>query len=227
MASKREPLSLHFPTEVFSVRHIMRRDTKVQAQVRRQSSTRKTNPSPPVRLVLVEEGADPIDVHTVTGDGDETLVLGQGRGECATDFTYRVIQKLSALEQVGRRVGVAVLRVAPRVDPQTMAARNLLARALLTHSAVAGPTELVFGAGARIGKGLRLRLLALVEELIQESVTGSTTLRIQFDEPGRSEPPHSGVMAVAPVADPKPRDVRSAGSVRGADGAPGSLRKGA
>lgn len=64
-----------------------------------------------------------------------------------------------------------------------MAARQLLARALLVHAQVAaiGSSELVLIVGTQGGPPLRHQLMALVEVLVGEPEAGSMAIRIRLD----------------------------------------------
>lgn len=137
------------------------------------------------------------DIQRPANDNEETIVIGQGRDEPAIDLVFRVIRRLSSVEQSGRRVIHAVVKISPRLDDQVFAARNLLMRALLTHSAVLGATELVLTVGEDGPGSLRMRLLELVEELVGESVGGSTGIRVQFGENTPRHVPESGTFACA------------------------------
>ncbi len=174
-------------------------------------------PGSSVRLVVLEEGTDARSVPALGRPEDDLVVIAQGRGESPLDLVLRVIHRLSSLEQSRRHVASAVLRVAPRVDEQAAAARDLLARALLTHSAVAGSTELVFHASASLAPEERTELLELVDRMFQEAVPGRCAIRIQFGEPSTSVAPESGVMPIArvtPLAGPVDTTPTSEGASR-------------
>lgn len=174
------------------------------------ASRRLGAPPSPVRLIVLEGGADARGVRALGRGDEEMVVIAQGREESPLDLVLRVIHRLSSLEQGRRHVVNAVIRVAPRTDKQTNAARDLLARALLTHSAVAGTTELVFHASTALDPAHRHQLLELVEQLIQESVTGSNAIRVQFGDVRPSIAPESGVMAIARTTPPADASIASA-----------------
>ncbi|NLE85998.1 MAG: hypothetical protein GX607_06330 [Myxococcales bacterium] len=180
-------------------------------------------PRSAVRLVVLEDGADARSVPALGRPEDELVVIAQGREESPLDLVLRVIHRLSSLEQSRRHVASAVLRVAPRVDEQAAAARDLLARALLTHSAVAGSSELVFDASGSLDAAERTEILELVDRMFQEAVPGRCAIRVQFGEPRPasippegSVAPESGVMPIArvsPLAGPVAATPRSTDDV--------------
>lgn len=160
----------------------------------------------PVRLVVIEDGATMVGIHHLASEAEDTVVIGQGHEEPAADLVLRVVHKLSSLEQSGRGVASAVLRVAPHTDESSMEARVSLARALLTQTAAAGSAELVVSAPS--DPGLGLRLLALVDEVLGdagESTTGSLNIRVQFDEDQEAEFPQSDAFASRGAPDSVPR----------------------
>ncbi len=113
----------------------------------------------------------------------DTMVTRQSSEETPAEFAARVIRRIASIERSGQGVATAVILLAPRLDPQVMAARELLARALFAHAEVAptGSSELVLAVGGHATPALRHQLLALVETLVGEPEARSTRIRIRFD----------------------------------------------
>jgi hypothetical protein len=153
-----------------------------------------------VRLVIVEAGARLTDL-ALDGAGDaDTVVVQQAALERAAELAARVISRLAVIERAGSAVQRAVILVAPGPDAQSIEARHLLARALLTHAHVSKveSAELVLSAGRDADGPLRDQILALVELLVGAPESSSVPIRIQFGspaEPARQPRRESGVFA--------------------------------
>jgi hypothetical protein len=138
-----------------------------------------------MRLVVVENGVRDIDRHVLPDDCDETVVIRQFDGELPVDLVRRSIRRIAAIEQSRRRITRAVVLVAPNADKQSMAARSLLARAILTHAhpSFAGATEFTFFVDADVEPDLRHELLGLVEAIIGLQASRAAPIRLRFGEP--------------------------------------------
>lgn len=152
--------------------------------------TLKLGPARPVggrrlRLVVVEDGAEGLGPYLSPDASADTMVLHQSTEEPAAELAVRVIQRIASIERSGQGVAKAVVLLGPRLDQQAMAARQLLARALLVHAQVAamGSGELVLVVGSQADPALRHHLMALVEALVGEPEAGSMAIRIRFDSP--------------------------------------------
>lgn len=148
-----------------------------------------------VRLVVVEHEAKAFDSYLSPDECDETVLVRQSDGELPFDFIQRVIGRIGIMERSACHIGKAIVLLAPRLDDQSMAARRLLARALLTptHVAVTGPAELLLAVGGDAEAALRHGLMALVETLVGEPGSGSVPIRVRF---GAAAAP-----SVAPIFD--------------------------
>ena len=87
-----------------------------------------------VRLVVAEEGAEGLAPYVSPNASSDAMVTRQSSEETPAEFAVRVIRKITSIETSGHGVAAAVILLAPRLDPQAMAARELLARALLVHA---------------------------------------------------------------------------------------------
>lgn len=149
-----------------------------------------------VRLVVVEDGAPAVDSHLSPVPCDETVVVHQLDGELPVDLARRVVRRIGALERSGRGVARAAILMACRSDSQVMAARHLLARALVAHAhaALAGATEFILAVDGGGDADLRQELMALAEVLVGGS--GShVAIRVCFgppDECSETPVPKSG-----------------------------------
>jgi hypothetical protein len=137
------------------------------------------NKPQPVRLVAVEDGAHGFESRVAPDGGDETVVVTQWSGEPPESLIGRVAARIVALERSGKKVDRAILLIGQKRNPHTIAARRLVARALLSHLHSSSGTELVLdavGAPANV----RHELLSEVESLIEESERPSVPIRLQF-----------------------------------------------
>lgn len=133
----------------------------------------------PVRLVAVEDGAHGLESRITPDGGEETVVVAQWGGEPPASLIIRVAARIGALERSGKKVGRAILLVGERRDDQAIAARRLVARALLSHLLSSNGTELVLDAvGARADA--RHELLSEVEAMLEELERPSVPIRLQF-----------------------------------------------
>lgn len=144
-----------------------------------------------VRLIVVEDGARAIDSYLSPEECEETVVVHQSDGELPVELARRIVGRIGTLERSGRGIGRAVVLMASRNDDQSMAARHLLARALIIHAHVApaGAGELIFAVGDGADVDLRYELMALVEALIGEPGGSPMPIRLRFGTPGESSGP--------------------------------------
>jgi hypothetical protein len=162
-------------------------------------------------LVVVEAGAHVSGLRLAPdGDGDEdTVVVRQMDGEPSSVLAARAIARLALIERSGSAVQRAVMLIAPRRDGQSMAARHLLARALLTHAHVNhdSAAELRLSVGGDADAALRDELLALVELLVGTPGSAVVPIRVQFgppEEPSRRAPRQSGIFTRSTTHDVSP-----------------------
>jgi hypothetical protein len=169
----------------------------------------KINKPQPVRLVAVEDGARGFESRVTPDGGEETVVVTQWSGEPPESLIVRVAARIVALERSGKRVDRAILLVGHERDQHVIAARRLVARALLSHLHSSSGSELVLDAvGAPAS--VRHALLAEVEALLEESEAPSVPIRLQF----RYARPASRESGVYSVPDANQAPLRSAAGAR-------------
>jgi hypothetical protein len=120
--------------------------------------------------------------HAATAGSEQTLALAQRDGEAAAEFAGRVIRRIRALERSGQSVEQTLLLLGPRFEADSTAARLLIARALVTHSATA-PTmaaELVLSSTGGDRGELQRWLPGLVDVLLAESESGRMAIAVQL-----------------------------------------------
>lgn len=147
-------------------------------------ATRAMRPAPGasrrVRLVAVEDGASAFNSYLSLDECDETVVARQGAGELPAEFSRRIISRIAAIERSAQCIGQAVIAVGPGTDDEWMAARQLVARALLMHAHVSGAGELVLAVDSNAEVHVRHGLMALVEVLVGEPESSRTPIRVRF-----------------------------------------------
>jgi hypothetical protein len=144
-----------------------------------------------VRLVVVEDGSDGLDLEPTSDAGAQTLLITQTGGERPLDFARRAIRRVWALEREQRIVSVSLL-LAPRFDDDATEGRICLVRALMAHSAAVarGASELLFSAGGDLHPDLQAQVLASVEALRQEPNGTSLPITVRFGPEGGSFAQH-------------------------------------
>jgi hypothetical protein len=138
-----------------------------------------------VRLIVVEDGAEAVSPYLSPEECEETVVVHQSDGELPVGLARRTVSRIGTLERSGRAIGRAVVLIASRNDDQSMAARHLLARALLIHAheAPAGSGELILAAGGGADVDLRNELMALVGTLMGDPGHSAVPIRLRFGTP--------------------------------------------
>lgn len=138
-----------------------------------------------MRVVVVEDGAEGLGPYLSPNASEDTMVLHQSSEESPAELAVRTIRRIASIERSGQGVARAVILLGPRLDQQAMAARQLLARALLVHAQVValGSSELVLTVGSQADPALRHQLMALVEALVGEPEACSMAIRLRFDSP--------------------------------------------
>lgn len=165
-----------------------------------------------VRLVVVESGADVRDFDTLDPGADGVHIIKQGSDEAPVELAARAIERLASIERSDRRLEQSVLLVSKYFDEQSAAARELLARALLTHASVAGAAELMLALRADADPSLRSSVLTLVETLMGEQGAAAMPIKIRFGGQGLSVP---GVASVRSPGQPLPSQRRAFSALRG------------
>jgi hypothetical protein len=149
-------------------------------RIARDAPARSELSAAAVRLVVVEDGSDPLE-HATSDAGDQTLVIAQTGGERPLDFAKRAIRRIWGLEPRQRIVHVSLL-LAPRFDVEATEGRVCLVRALLAHATAVplGASELLLSAGSDLHADLRSKVLAAVDALRQEPNGTSLPINVQF-----------------------------------------------
>ncbi|MFZ5896092.1 MAG: hypothetical protein ACOY0T_33860 [Myxococcota bacterium] len=141
-----------------------------------------TSNSRDVRFVVVETGASGGYQLAPSDDGAETVVVGQGADEGSAALALRVIRRLTSLQRSGARVQRAVVFLGPAIDERSMAARDLVARAV-AYAASTKASELVLATSGS-AQSVRDRLLGFVEGLVAEHSLRFPSIRVRFGEIG-------------------------------------------
>lgn len=134
---------------------------------------------PKRRLIVTEEGAQGFSAFVSADEAEETLVVAQGAEEAAVVLPFRVMARLALMGRSGRSVDSATILVGDRLDGESVAARELVARALLAHMVAAGSGDLAFAAYGAVAD-LRHDLMTLVEALLNEHEGIPVALRLRF-----------------------------------------------
>jgi hypothetical protein len=159
-------------------------------------STPTASRPPRRRLFVVENGARDLASFLSADGSDETVVVAQGANEAPADLLFRVIGRIAVIERSARSVDRAVIGITSKLDAQSQAARELVARALYAHMTASGSGELVFSShGADVA--LRHELVGLVERLLAEHERSTVTIRLQFHGESPRLAPASGVRPAA------------------------------
>jgi hypothetical protein len=140
--------------------------------------TEETSLPRAVRLVSVEARSCAFDAVSPDG-GDETVVVAQSAGEAALTLALRTVEHIVAIERSGHAIAPAIIVLSPSLDSQVLAARGLIARAMLNHMAERRSGELLLVARG-IEAAARDALLSLVETLLDEYSNRGVTIRLQF-----------------------------------------------
>jgi hypothetical protein len=147
-------------------------------------------------MIVVEHGALALDSLVRSDGSEETTLVAESAGDKALDLPFRVVERLAFLERSELPVCRTLLLVAPRLDAESVSARELVARTLLSHMASAGGGELVLVAdGAEVD--LRQSLLALVEKLAMDHEKIPVIMRLQLRA---APPPVARVSGTYPIA---------------------------
>ncbi|MEO8185291.1 MAG: hypothetical protein ABI895_41315 [Deltaproteobacteria bacterium] len=135
-----------------------------------------------VRFVLIEEGTSGFDAPSPTDAGAPTVVVAQSPAEPPGAFAIRAVRRVLDLELSGLSIDCTLLLLSPRFDPEAMAARLMIARGLITHSASMGSrsSELLLRAGCPSPFDLRYSLPSLMDALLGEPGSWALPIRASF-----------------------------------------------
>lgn len=143
-------------------------------------------------LVVVESGGAGSASRMAPGEG--AVFVAQSGSESPLTFAHKVLGQIAGFERRRHAITPATLIVAGSAEPHQLAARALIARALLSHMAAHGAGDLIVQATDAEPEA-RDELLALVERLLEEHPESGVAIRLQF-RPAPSGPRASGVYGV-------------------------------
>lgn len=136
----------------------------------------------PVRLVVVEHGASmpsPSTSHESQADELDVFVLPDA--DSPSDLALRVLRQIAAIERSGQHIRSAVIAAAGDGGGQSLAARCLIARAMVAHQMGRGSGELVLTSRAVPGRRVQNQLLALAGALTVEAGASDVSIRVLID----------------------------------------------
>lgn len=142
-----------------------------------------------VRFVVAEDGTSGLEAHAPPDGGHQTVVIAQGPGERPAELALRAVRRILALEQAERSVERMIVLLGPRFDAEATGARLLLARTLMTHSAITngGSSELLLSASNTPWPSLKEELFTLVDAVRGDPDGWSLPIRLQL--PRDDSPP--------------------------------------
>jgi len=137
---------------------------------------------PPVRLLIAEEGASVAHRRTSGNNGHSELAIFVPAGsDSPSRLALRTLRHIADIERSGQRISRAVITAGARSDGQVLAARSLVARALIAHQTAVGCGELVLVTRADAGSRAQHELLALAGTLTSELGTSRISIRVLID----------------------------------------------
>jgi hypothetical protein len=152
----------------------------------------------PISIVVMEAGARwPSWFRGLDRNGANSLVQVQADGEDGQRLVARVLERARSLSGRGC-VQLCVLACSERTDPQALASRLHIARALVHSMLASAQGELVMTVEADIDDELRHELLALAGTLCDEFHQTKITVSVRFS----SKAPRSAVRLRAVVPPP-------------------------
>lgn len=160
-------------------------------------------PEPRGRLIVTERGVTGVEDALAGQAWEETVVVAEQEDTAPIVLLHRISAQLISMERRGAALRSATLVAGPDCSAQAGAARELVARSLLTHLLAAGSGELVLLTRSPSDE-LRDELLGLVGRLLPEVEGTSVTIRLQVQRAEREPPRKSGVYAVVernPIAE--------------------------
>lgn len=141
-------------------------------------------PEQPVKLIVLEEGASGFEpLKPVSETPFELAVLIQNATEAHEDLVERTIRRLHAFQRSGRAVIEAILVVGPAVGGPSLAARELVLRAISTHMADQGRGEITLALNSDARPEQRHELLELLGGLTGQLGTQALGVRLIVGQP--------------------------------------------
>jgi hypothetical protein len=158
---------------------------------------------PAVRLFVVESGAPmPIGSAPRAGETSELSIFVLADSDPPSRLALRVLRHIAAIERSGQRIVSATIVSGSQSGAQALAARCLMARALVAHQAGIGSGELVFSSGTGDVQREQQELLAMAGALTGERGAERVSIRVVIDD------------VLEPDSAPEWRPLRSARAAR-------------
>jgi len=138
---------------------------------------------PAIRFFVVESGAAlPAGSAPCAGDTSELSIFVLADADPPNRLALRVLRHIAAIERSGQRIVSATIVTGVRRGAQSLAARCLIARALVAHQAGMGSGELVFSAGTDNARHEQEELLAMAGALTGERGAERVSIRVVIDD---------------------------------------------
>jgi hypothetical protein len=135
------------------------------------------------RIIVAERGADGVEGALGDTAFDETVVVAEAATDSLTELTLRLAAHIESSDRRNRAFSSATFVLGRGADVQAVAARELVARTLLTHLTTAGGGELVLLA-SQASASERDEFILLVEKLLTDLESRSVSIRLQFRSDG-------------------------------------------
>lgn len=124
-----------------------------------------------------------------TGDpAAELLVVAGGGARSSLELALAMLVRIGQLQRAGRRIRQVLIALGPDIGRQAFAARELLARGVLTHLLEDGEGELVLTADDRRNRAAPDHLLRLVGLLTPELGQSRISISALIDGGRRAKP---------------------------------------
>lgn len=155
---------------------------KTKSKSRAVSRSSKRTDSIATLLVVNESQATwPRCASSYRAHASELVLVAQSASEEPIHFAERVIDRAATISAANHHLVAGILRVNFAVDREHLAARCLMARALISQMLQYGTGHLVLSGDARLCKDGRQQLFALVD-LLKEHLTGTQLLiRVELE----------------------------------------------
>jgi hypothetical protein len=138
---------------------------------------------PAIRFFVVESGATmPAGSVPCVSDTSELSIFVLADADPPNRLALRVLRHIAAIERSGQRIVSATIVTGVQRGAQSLAARCLIARALVAHQAGAGSGELVFSAGTDDAPREQEELLAMAGALTGERGADRVSIRVVIDD---------------------------------------------
>jgi hypothetical protein len=135
------------------------------------------------QLFIVEAGCHSGGPSGSAAGCDGVLTLLQQCGEQRHDFSRRVAERIRRLKAPGCRIDRAVFALGSASSSDSLAARVMIARALVLALREHGGTELELIGPNRCSDALRHEMLAIVDALRPALVGSALNVHVKFGQP--------------------------------------------